>query len=242
MHEFKFACPVCGQHIKCASSQAGAQMECPTCFQKIIVPQAPSTEDQKFILTGTKVGGGRPIPKISEGSVRPALKTKGFPVAIVALILIIVVAASIFTFRGNVFRPGPPVDVTRDPAAASSEENGHPAASGNDGNVQTRWCAANGNAPQWWSVDFGGMATITNVQIIWERDVAYKYRIEMSSDDIHWTVAADKSANAGAAQSTSDNFSATGEYLRVVVTGLPPDSWASFYELRASGWMNGHGK
>ena len=42
MSEFKYACPVCGQHIKCDSSQAGSQMECPTCFQKITVPQAPS--------------------------------------------------------------------------------------------------------------------------------------------------------------------------------------------------------
>ncbi len=41
MSEFKYACPVCGQHIKCDSSQSGTQMECPTCFQKIVVPQAP---------------------------------------------------------------------------------------------------------------------------------------------------------------------------------------------------------
>jgi hypothetical protein len=46
---------VCGQHIKCDSSQAGTVMECPTCFQKITVPQAPTGDDQKFILTGTKV-------------------------------------------------------------------------------------------------------------------------------------------------------------------------------------------
>ena len=62
MSEFKYACPVCGQHIKCDSSQSGTQMECPTCFQKIIVPQAP-TDEQKLILTGTKVGGERPLPK-----------------------------------------------------------------------------------------------------------------------------------------------------------------------------------
>ena len=41
MSEFKFACPVCGQHITADSSTSGGQIECPTCFQKIVVPQAP---------------------------------------------------------------------------------------------------------------------------------------------------------------------------------------------------------
>ncbi len=55
MSEFKYACPVCGQHMSCDSSQSGSVMECPTCFQKITVPQAPAAGDQKFILTGSKV-------------------------------------------------------------------------------------------------------------------------------------------------------------------------------------------
>ena len=54
MSEFKYACPVCGQHIKCDSSQTGTVMDCPTCFQKIVVPQAPADADPKFILTGTQ--------------------------------------------------------------------------------------------------------------------------------------------------------------------------------------------
>ena len=72
MSEFKYACPVCGQHIKCDSSQVGTVMECPTCFQKITVPQAPDTDDQKLIITGTKVGSERPAQKIPEGSTIPA--------------------------------------------------------------------------------------------------------------------------------------------------------------------------
>ena len=31
-------------------------MECPTCFQKITVPQAPASADPKLIIAGTKVG------------------------------------------------------------------------------------------------------------------------------------------------------------------------------------------
>ena len=53
MSEFKFACPVCGQHMMCDASQGGAVMDCPTCFQKIVAPQAPAP-DSKFVLTGSK--------------------------------------------------------------------------------------------------------------------------------------------------------------------------------------------
>src|ERR1035437_7559588 len=67
MSEFKYACPVCGQHMMCDSSQGGSVMECPTCFQKITAPQAPVSGDAKFILTGTKVSE-RPIPKIATES------------------------------------------------------------------------------------------------------------------------------------------------------------------------------
>jgi DNA-directed RNA polymerase subunit RPC12/RpoP len=55
MSEFKFACPVCGQHITADSSTSGAPIQCPTCFQKILVPQAPATKDAKFILSATQV-------------------------------------------------------------------------------------------------------------------------------------------------------------------------------------------
>src|ERR1039458_1615465 len=41
MAEFKFACPQCGQHIQCDTGYAGAQINCPSCQQSIVVPQAP---------------------------------------------------------------------------------------------------------------------------------------------------------------------------------------------------------
>lgn len=104
MSEFKFACPVCGQHIKCDSSQAGTQMACPTCFQKIIVPQAPAGE-QTLILTGTKVGGERPAPKVPDGrlsSFRPAKRYSG--VGAVFIILACIAAAVGFVYRGTIFK------------------------------------------------------------------------------------------------------------------------------------------
>ena len=71
MSEFKFACPVCGQHITADSSVSGTILECPTCFQRLVVPQAPLSGDPKLILSAAKASAtptsfsdsGRPAPK-----------------------------------------------------------------------------------------------------------------------------------------------------------------------------------
>jgi regulation of enolase protein 1 (concanavalin A-like superfamily)/DNA-directed RNA polymerase subunit RPC12/RpoP len=93
MSEFKYACPVCGQHIKCDSSQAGTVMECPTCFQKIVVPQAPENEDQKFILTGTRLEDEKKTTTLAEAAGRaPRGAGRKFPVAAIIFILALLVA------------------------------------------------------------------------------------------------------------------------------------------------------
>jgi DNA-directed RNA polymerase subunit RPC12/RpoP len=107
MSEFKYACPVCGQHIKCDSSQTGTTMVCPTCFQKIIVPQAPASEDQKFILTGTKVGE-RPPVKDPEANPYASTPAKNVPGAVVVLVILLFIAVAVaFVFRGTIFKPHP---------------------------------------------------------------------------------------------------------------------------------------
>ena len=53
MSEFKFACPICGQRMAVDSSATGAQVECPTCFQIVIVPKAPM-EGSKYHLSATQ--------------------------------------------------------------------------------------------------------------------------------------------------------------------------------------------
>jgi DNA-directed RNA polymerase subunit RPC12/RpoP len=121
MSEFKYACPVCGQHIKCDSSQAGTVMECPTCFQKITVPQAPSSADSKFIITGTKVGAERPMPSVPADSGSPPPPPKHFPLAVFFVILLCAVAGAAIVFRGQISRvmnsPKPAADQTNQPPA-----------------------------------------------------------------------------------------------------------------------------
>jgi DNA-directed RNA polymerase subunit RPC12/RpoP len=122
MSEFKYACPVCGQHMMCDSSQSGTVMECPTCFQKITAPQAPASDDQKFILTGTKVGE-RPPPKIITGSSTYAPTTKNpLPVILLLTVFAGAVAAGIFVFRGKIFGSGG--SGTQTNAIASAAANG----------------------------------------------------------------------------------------------------------------------
>ena len=102
--EFKYACPVCGQHMMCDSSQAGTVMECPTCFQKITAPQAPAGDDQKFVLTGTKVGD-RPMPKFSGAASSFVPAAKGFPGALVVVVILIFIGAAVaFVYRGTIFK------------------------------------------------------------------------------------------------------------------------------------------
>ena len=114
MSEFKFACPVCGQHMMCDSSQGGSVMECPTCFQKITAPQAPAP-DAKFILTGTKVSEKRITVRgfdaAAGGSVAPE---KPFPLALLLGVVVLVLAAAgtVFAFRGKIFKTQKPPPVT----------------------------------------------------------------------------------------------------------------------------------
>ena len=89
MSEFKFACPVCGQHITADSAASGTQLECPTCFRKIVVPQAGSGES-KFILAAAQADKPRPTTLDSSSNLnvhRPRL-----PSAIPAIVLLVVMA------------------------------------------------------------------------------------------------------------------------------------------------------
>ena len=81
-------------------------MECPTCFQKITVPQAPATDDPKFIITGTKVGE-RPVPKVPGGDLNPVLARKNsWWVASLILVLAVVAGGAGACFWGwKLFRP-----------------------------------------------------------------------------------------------------------------------------------------
>jgi hypothetical protein len=104
MSEFKFACPVCGQHITVDSSTSGGQVECPTCFQKIVVPQAPASAETKFILSGSQVGKPRPVGQdttVASASEPVSRFRQAVPIIAVSVLLVCAAAVGVFIFRDS---------------------------------------------------------------------------------------------------------------------------------------------
>lgn len=83
-------------------------MECPTCFQKIIVPQAPAGT-QNLILTGTKAGERPPTKTVETGAANAHPATGISGVSVVLLIFVFIAVAVGFVYRGTLFKPHSPL-------------------------------------------------------------------------------------------------------------------------------------
>jgi hypothetical protein len=118
------------------------------------------------------------------------------------------------------------------PATASSFQAGNEVAKGNDGSLTTRWTASSATFPQWWKVDLGASNSLNRVDINWYNSSgrSYKYKIEVSTDNVSFTTVVDKTGNTTNGN-TSDSFTATGRYVRITVTGASA-GWASAYEFK----------
>jgi hypothetical protein len=126
------------------------------------------------------------------------------------------------------------------PATADSEQTslGNTANKGNDGNSLTRWSANDGRLNHWWKVDLGGTYTLTGTKVQFQFARNYRYKIEVSADNINWTTLVNRTTTTSTAQTRQDSFSATsGRYVRITYTGLPwyPTTWASHYEFQVYG-------
>ncbi len=94
MSEFKFACPVCGQHITADSSAGGSHLECPTCFQKIVVPQPPTAGDSKLILSAAQASKPRPTSAEAVSDLGPLRRPRARSLLTTAATLLILVCAA----------------------------------------------------------------------------------------------------------------------------------------------------
>ncbi len=109
MSEFKFACPVCGQHITADASASGTHLECPTCFQKIVVPQAPASPDSKFILSASQASKPRPSLADTGTALSPSqspLASRLVPAILGLLLVALAVGAALFAYKKQVFKFG----------------------------------------------------------------------------------------------------------------------------------------
>jgi hypothetical protein len=111
MSEFKFACPVCGQHITADRQATGTQLECPTCFRKIVVPQAPASGESKFILAASQVSKPRPGAAAKEPTPAPggaAAPKRGSLAVLAGVILLCAGGVVLFVLRDYPRAPHPP--------------------------------------------------------------------------------------------------------------------------------------
>ncbi|HZL34365.1 MAG TPA: discoidin domain-containing protein [Tepidisphaeraceae bacterium] len=133
-----------------------------------------------------------------------------------------------------------PLDLARGKTATASSNQGeeHLPGMAVDGDADTRWCAADGSAPQWLQVDLGKPRDLTACRISWEKDrQAYGYTIAGSADGKTWKTLADQS-NAPAAAQTRDlklTNSNGIRYVRLNVIKTPEGCWASVFDFEVFG-------
>lgn len=109
MSEVKFACPVCGQHIRCDSTKSGTQMDCPTCFRKLIVPELSASGDSKLVLNAALVQADRPVSTLPSDAPltrhRPSRSATVLGVGL--LVLACAAAGAVYAFRDKIFSGKP---------------------------------------------------------------------------------------------------------------------------------------
>ncbi len=121
------------------------------------------------------------------------------------------------------------------PATASSFQAGNVPSNANDGNIATRWSAADGTYPQWWRVDLGSIQNIYQAVIDWfgAGFRSYTYRIDISNDDTNYSTLVNSAPSVG---NTTNNFLATTRYVRVWVTAVTSSNGiAGFWECQIYG-------
>ncbi len=127
------------------------------------------------------------------------------------------------------------------PASASSIENAeHCAASANDGDADTCWCADDepeGGA-EWWQVDLEKPAELSGCQIIWPYDgIKYQCKVEGSADRLTWSLLSDQTKSTARSQTCNLKFERAHamRYVKITVTGFDDGCWASISEVKIYG-------
>jgi chitodextrinase len=106
-----------------------------------------------------------------------------------------------------------------------------------DGDLSTRWAQGLGLPdPSWIQVDLGAQYDVSGAITTFEKAGGYKYRLEVSPDEVHWTTLDD---HTGTSTTEATNYSpaqksTSGRYVRLTVTGSS-NNGGSIYELQVYG-------
>jgi glycosyl hydrolase family 2/F5/8 type C domain-containing protein len=130
-------------------------------------------------------------------------------------------------------RRPPAVFGLQGPTRASSESAGHGATLGNDANPATFWEAQDANKGAWWQVDLERVVAVSQTRMLFPSEGDTGYRIDLSSDQVHWTTAVDRTHPLATSKSRRDVVrpAATGRFVRVTFTGLPDGKPSALAEL-----------
>lgn len=89
-----------------------------------------------------------------------------------------------------------------------------------DHNNGTLWKAASAATPQWITIDLKSEREIQQILTEFEYPTwYYQYKIEVSKDNIRWSLFVDRTANRTPGCPMVDNHSATARYIKLTVTG-----------------------
>ena len=110
-------------------------------------------------------------------------------------------------------------------------------ASAVDGDITTRWQAAEEDRAPSLTVDLGGPRTIDTVELLWEHDRAgYRYLVETSADGAAWDVLSDQQTTTWARGRHTLDVAARGRrYVRLTIVSWPEGVKAALRELRVLG-------
>ena len=123
------------------------------------------------------------------------------------------------------------------PVTASSDSEGNVPAKVNDGDLTTRWAQGLGLPdPSWIQVDLGASYDVSGAITTFELSKGYKYRIQVSPDEVHWTTLADHTADNTVAQTdyAHTDTPVAGRFVRLTVTGSSGNG-GSIYDFQVYG-------
>ncbi|MFF2433341.1 discoidin domain-containing protein [Streptomyces sp. NPDC058107] len=123
------------------------------------------------------------------------------------------------------------------PVTASSDSEGNIPEKTVDGDLSTRWAQGLGLPdPSWIQVDLGAQYDVNGAITTFEKSSGYKYRIQVSPDEVHWQTLADHtSANTTAMTDYSHTADpVAGRFVRLTVTGSSGNG-GSIFDFQAFG-------
>lgn len=126
------------------------------------------------------------------------------------------------------------------PTRASGEAQDHPARLANDGNDDTFWLAPDDAPGAWWEVDLERLCVIHEVKLTFPVAGNIRYRIETSNGRGEWHVAVDESQTLNTSQTRSHACGpeASGRFVKITFTSLPPNTNAGIRGVRILGTIH----